>query len=293
MVDRVTSQTMMANAQRNLRTSSAQLAKLQDQATSLKKITRPSDDPTGTADSLHIRSEQRATEQYGRNIDDGEGWLTTVDSTLSNSTDILRTVRDLTVQGANDGAMSPTAKEAIATELEGLRTDLLNQANAQYLGRTVFAGNSDAGVAFQPDLSFTGTGSAVLRRVDSNTTVRVDADGAAVFGTGAGSAFALIDSIVSDLRSGVNVGSHLAAIDTRMSSVLAAQSAVGARHAQVLEAEETNVAKAGSLEAQRSGVEDLDLGRAVLDLKMQETTYQSALSVTARTLQPSLMDFLR
>jgi flagellar hook-associated protein 3 FlgL len=293
MINRVTSQTRMKNAQANLQTSAALLARLQDTATSLKKITKPSDDPIGTADSMRVHAAQSATAQYSRNIDDGTGWLTTIDSTLTSATDILRRVRDLTVQGANDGAMSPTAKEAIATELEGLRTDLLGRANTTYLGRTVFAGNSDAGVAFNPDLSFNGTTAPVLRRIDSNATVRVDVNGTDAFGSGATSAFALVDTIVADLRSGVNVGSQLGAIDSRMNALVTAQSTVGARQNQITAAKDTIVQKTGALEAQRAGIEDVDIGQIVIQLKQQEVTYQSTLAVTARTLQPTLMDFLR
>jgi flagellar hook-associated protein 3 FlgL len=293
MVNRVTSQTRMANSQFNLQTAAALLAKLQDTATSLKKITRPSDDPTGTADSMRVRAAQSQTAQFGRNADDGMGWLSTVDSTLSASTDIMHQVRDLTVQGANDGGLSPTAKEAIASALEGLRSDLLGTANTTYLGRTVFAGSSDAGVAFRPDLSYTGTGASVTRRIDDNATVRVDADGAAAYGTGSGSAFALIDTIVADLRSGVNVGASLAAIDTRMTAMLNTQTAAGARQNQISAAKDAIVGKAGNLEVQRAGIEDADVGEIVIKLKQQEVTYQAALAVTARTLQPTLMDFLR
>ena len=48
-----------------------------------------------------------------------------------------------------------------------------------------------------------------------------------------------------------------------------------------------------NLEAQRSGIEDVDIGEIIMELKMQETVYQGALAVTARTLQPTLMDFLK
>ena len=293
MVDRVTSQSRMANSQFNLQSAAAVLAKLQDTATSLKRISTPSDDPTGTADSMRIRAAQSQTAQFGRNIDDGSGWLSTVDAALSASTDILRQVRDLTVQGANDGALSPTAKEAIATALEGLRSDLLGTANATYLGRTIFAGSSDAGVAFRPDLSYTGTGASVLRRIDTNATVQVDADGAAAYGIGAGSAFALIDTIVADLRSGVNVGASLTGIDSRMTALLNTQTAAGARQNQITAAKDAIVSKTGNLEAQRAGIEDVDVGEIVIKLKQQEVTFQAALAVTARTLQPTLMDFLR
>ncbi|WP_193509289.1 flagellar hook-associated protein FlgL [Cryobacterium sp. BB736] len=294
MISRTTSQSMVRTAQHNLQASMSALAKLQDQASSRKAITRPSDDPTATAQALQVRAEQRATSQYSRNIADGTGWLTTVDSALSATTGILNRVRDLTVRGANEGAMSPTALEAIAVELDSMRAELLKQANTTYLGRSVFAGNSDASVAFNPDYSYTGAaGSTVERRIDANNTVRVDGDGAAVFGVGAGSVFALVDAIAADLRSGVNVGPRLQEIDDRLTAMLGEQAAAGTRHAQMQSAEESNMEQSVALEAQRSGVEDVDLAGIILDLKLQEVAYQSALAVTARALQPSLMDFLR
>lgn len=294
MISRVTTQTQMRSAQTNLQANLARMAQLQEQATSLKAIERPSDDPARTADSLTVRAEQRAVTQYARNVDNGNGWLRTADTALAETTNLLNQVRDLTVQGANDGALSPTAKEAIAARLDGLKDSLLAQANASYLGRSVFAGNSDAGVAFNPDFSFTGTATAsVDRRIGADTTVKVDADGAAIFGTGPTSIFTLIGTIAGDLRTGTNVGTHLTAIDLQMKTVLTAQTDVGVRQAQIQKAGEALVQHKGNLEAQRAGIEDIDLGQAILNLKLQEVSYQAALSVTARVLQPTLMDFLR
>jgi flagellar hook-associated protein 3 FlgL len=300
MISRVTNQTVMRAAQQNLQHSMSELAKLQDRATSLKKISKPSDDPIGTADSMRIRAEQQQNEQYKRNIGDGIGWLTTVDSALSTATDLVQKIRDLTVQGANDGSMSAEAKEAIALQLEGLKTELLHSANTKYLGRTVFAGTADTGFAFTDAIpapgyaySSAGTTGTVERKIDASTSVRVDLTGTDVFGEGATSVFALVDSIVADLRGGTNVNPRIAEIDTHLNAVLGQHGTVGARHAQLLRAEEMSMERSGSLEAQRSGIEDVDLGEVVLELKLQEVTYQSALAVTARVLQPTLMDFLR
>lgn len=293
MIGRVTNQTMAHAAIKNLQTGKAALAEKQEQAATLAAITKPSDDPTGTGDSMRIRAAQRAENQYNRNITDGTNWLNTAETALSASSSIISRVRDLTVQGAN-GTMSATAKEAIARELEGLKQDLLSQANTSYLGRSVFAGTSDAGVAFRADYSFTGVpDSSVERRVGTNQTVRVDIDGASAFGSGASSVFALIDDIATDLRSGVNVGSRLAAVDSRLTTLLGHQTQVGASQNTITRAEETSMKKMGTLEAQRSSVEDLDLATVILDLQVQEVNYKSALAVTARVLQPTLMDFLR
>lgn len=294
MITRVTTGTLVRSAQNNLQSSMAALARLQEQGVSLKKISKPSDDPTGTANAILVRASQQANAQYGRNIDDGLGWVTTVDSTLSGVGDLLLKVRDLTVRGANDGALSPVAKEAIAVELDSLRSELLGLANTTYLGRTVFAGTSDAGVAFNPDYSYTGSATgSVNRRVDASTTVRVDADGQATFGSDAASAFALIDNIAADLRSGTNIGPRLIEIDSRITAVNDQRSTVGTHHAQLLRAGELNMDATVSLEAQRAGIEDVELSKIILDLKSQEIAYQSALAITARVLQPTLMDFLR
>jgi flagellar hook-associated protein 3 FlgL len=293
MVSRVTNSTLMASAQRNLQTSMSRLASLQTQASSQKAITKPSDDPTGTGDSMRVRAQQRAADQYARNVDNGNGWLTVGDSALSASEGILNRVRDLTIQGANEATLTPATREAIAAELDGLKTELLGQANTKFQGRSVFAGNSDARAAFDTDFTFNGAaGSAVLRRIGADATVRVDADGAALFGTGGDSAFALIDRLSADLRAGVGLGTHLDAVDDRLKAVIAGHAELGTRHAEILKAEETLMTLSGSLEAQRSGIEDVDLGKVILDLKLQEVCYQSALAVTARVLQPTLMDFL-
>jgi flagellar hook-associated protein 3 FlgL len=293
MFTRVTNLSMTRSAQYNLQNGLAALSKLQDKSTSQKAINLPSDDPAGTAKSLQVTGQQAATTQYGRNIDDGSSWLTTIDTTLSSTSDLMRQVRDLTVQGANDGAMPASAKDSIINSLQGLRDELLKQANTTYQGRSIFAGNTDAGAAFNADLSYNGDGSTVQRRVDDNTTVRVDADGGAIYGTGTNSAFALIDNIVSDLQNGTNVGPRLTELDQRMSTISAAQASVGTTETQLDRAKVTNQNTALDLESQRSSVQDVDLASVILDLQSQQTTYQASLALTAKVLQPTLMDFLR
>jgi flagellar hook-associated protein 3 FlgL len=292
MITRVTPQTQARSAQRNLQANLAEMARLQDQATSHKKITRPSDDPVAAADAMRVRANVTAENQYGRNIDDGNGWLTTIDSALSSSLSVMHRVRDLVVQGASE-TNSPDSREALALELEELRTELLGTANTKYLGRTVFAGTSDAGVAFDDDLTFTGVpGSSVQRRVGPDTTIAVDANGAAIFGEGAGSVFALIDAVVADLRGGGKVSAHLDSLDGRMKSMVAVIADVGSRHARIEKAAAAHLTNTVALETQRSGIEDVDMAEVIMELQMQEIAYQAALNVTAKVLQPTLMDFL-
>jgi flagellar hook-associated protein 3 FlgL len=293
MVTRITSQMLMQSAQANLQQSLSTLARLQSQSGTQKAISKPSDDPAGAAESMRIRADQRALTQYGTNIGDGLAWLSTADDSLAAATDVMHTVRDLVVQGANSGALNPASREALATQLDSLRDSLLATANTKYAGRSIFAGNSDAPEAFTATYTSTAVaGSSVDRRVSPTSTVRIDVDGTAAFGNGTNSAFALIDAIASDLRSGADVSGRLTAVDGAISSILGERSKVGSRYGQLETTKELNMAKSGSLESQRADVEDVDLSKVILELKTQEIAYQAALAVTSRALQPTLMSFL-
>ena len=110
---------------------------------------------------------------------------------------------------------------------------------------------------------------------------------------GDSSVFALLDGIVADLKAGTNVNPRLSEIDAAAATVRGVQADVGVRHATVLATQDALKSDSVSLESKRSGIEDKDLAKAVLDLQLQQTNYQAALAVTAKVLQPTLMDYLR
>jgi flagellar hook-associated protein 3 FlgL len=295
MINRVTHQTVQRSTLANLQQNLGTMAKLQAQMSSGKKINAPSDDPAATADLLRLRGEQRAEAQYARNAEDATSWLATLDGALMSSAKTLGRVRDLVVQGG-DGALGPVSREALAAEIEGLRDGLLEQANTTFLGRNVFAGTSDAPAAFGADYSFAGStgGSApVVRQLSGTTTVRVDSDGAAVFGSGDDSVFQLLDDIVASLRGTGDVPSHLTALDARMDTILMEASSVGARQNRVFAAQEALADQQLTTRIQLGSVEDIDLAAVILELQMQEVAYQGALGAAGKVLQPNLMEFLR
>lgn len=301
MINRVTQQTIQRSTLANLQMNLATAAALQAQMSSGTKITKPSDDPSGTADSMRLRAEQRAATQYARNADDGNGWLTTIDTAMSSSSAALRKARDLAVQSGT--TLNASGREGIASELEGIKAQLLSQANTRYLGRTVFAGTSDAGTAYTvtttgtpPATTYTANsvaGSSVLRRVSDETTVRVDADARDVFGDGATSVFALLDSMAAAVRAGGDVTANIQDIDTHITAVLTAQSTIGARQNQVENSKSVLADRQLALTTQLTSVEDVDLADMVLKIGQQEVTYQGALAAAAKVLQPTLMDYLR
>jgi flagellar hook-associated protein 3 FlgL len=292
---RVTQQSISRTSLANVQASLNRAAKLQEQMTSGKVLNRPSDSPTGTVTSLSLRSQISAQEQYAANAQDGKAWLGTLDTALQSVNDALQRVRDLTVQASNTGSADGKARQAIAAEITSLRDHLMGLANTTYLDRPVFGGTTAGGQAFETSTyDYVGNSGSVTRRVDDRTRVSVGADGATVFGSGSSSLFALLDRLAADVTASPSaLASGLTTLDGRMGTVLNALTDVGVRTNQVEQAQTAATDKALDLRSTLSGVEDIDLPSVIIDLQLQESTYQAALSATAKVIQPTLMDFLR
>ena len=306
MAVRVTNETIQRSTLRNLQTNLSAMSTLQAEMSSGKRIQVPSDDPSGTGQSLSLRATASQLAQYQRNGQDGDSWLTTVDTALTTALGYLRNARDLVVQ-SGDAGLGQTSRDALADGVDGLKAGLLTQANARYQGRNVFAGTSDAPAAFTVSTSgstpaYTWTGSttgSVDRKIGPSTSVRVDTDGSQAFGwtdpsTGTQStAFALLDKISTGLRNGSSVTGTLSDLDSVMQSMLTAAASNGSRQ-KVLENTMSDVSSQQlTIKGQLSGVEDVDMASVIMNLQMQQVTYQGALAAGARVLQPTLLDFLR
>jgi flagellar hook-associated protein 3 FlgL len=283
------SSTTSANLQRNL----SKMSRLQEQLSSGRQLSRPSDSPTGTVTALRLRADLRRGEQLSRNADDGIGWLATADTSLTQGLETLGRVRDLTLQG-NNGSMSDSDRAAIAAEVDGLRSHLLGIANTQYLGRPLFGGTAASATSYDAAGTYQGDAGTVDRTVLEGVTVRVNVTGPEVFGPAGSDVFKVLSDISMHLRTDPSqLGNDVAALDQRTLTVRTSLAQVGARYHQVESMRDrTDTAR---LDAQNSlsEVESVDLPQTITELKLQEVAYQAALSATARVIQPSLMDFLR
>lgn len=294
-IGRVTQRMMTQSSLSNLQLGLGRLAKVQEQLSTGRVINRPSDNPTGTTASMRLRSSLADQAQYSRNAQDGIGWLTQVDSALDSVTTSVKRARDLALQGANASASGAVAREALATEVDGVKAELLSQANTKYLDSPVFGGVTAGNQAYDATGTYVGTLGDVNRRVADGVLVKVDVDGPSVFGNGATSAFAELDALATALRAGDQTGisNAINTLNSRIDTVTSARTAAGTRYQRLEQADQTASDAAISLDTQLSTIENADLAKTTVDLKLQEVAYQAALGATSRVMQPSLLDFLR
>src|SRR3546814_12432521 len=89
------------------------MQRLQDQLSSGKLISKPSDSPTGTVSALKLRADLRRGEQLERNANDSIAWLSAADSTMFEGLSVFSRVRNLALPGRSEE--SRVGKECVNT----------------------------------------------------------------------------------------------------------------------------------------------------------------------------------
>jgi flagellar hook-associated protein 3 FlgL len=297
---RVTPGTLNRHVMNGLQDNLSRLQRTQEQLSSGRRINRMSDSPVDAAAAMRLRAEKSATDQLGRNIEDGLNTLGAADSAFASMSPMLGRVRQLVVAGLNS-TYGPDERAAMATEIEQLKDGLVGLANTKYLGRPIFAGTQDVPAAYDAATGqYLGNGNAVQRSVSSDGSSRLDVTvtGAAAFSTlfSDGNAAGVLTRITAALRDPngpAALDAELANLDTASAVMQNARSLVGTRYSRLLSIQGASEARLDSVSASLAIAENIDLPKAIIDMQIQSTAYQASLGASAKIIQPSLLDFLR
>ena len=294
-ITRITQNMMSSRSNLSLQTALSRLSRTQEQLTTGRVLNRPSDSPADTTSAMRLRSKLADQDQYSRNIGNGLGWLGSIDTALQSTLQTVNRASDLTIQAINAANSSPQARNAIATEVDQLREGLVATANTTYLGRPVFGGITSGSVAYDATGAYVGTPGSLDRTIAPGIKVPVNVDGTTAFGAPGADLFQDLTDLSNALRLGdmTTVQAKLTSLQTAHSRVTTTLADVGVRYSRLEKADQTITDSKLQMSTALSDLENVDIGEATLDLKMQELAYQTALAATARLVQPSLSDFLR
>ncbi len=307
---RVTQSMLSNNMLRNLNTNYGKMSKLQDQLNSGSKITRPSDDPVIAVRGMDHRTQLAKNEQYSRNMNDVHSWLDTTDEALDQVGNALHRIQELVTQAAND-TNTTEERASITVELKQLQLQIRDIANSKVGGDFIFSGTNTNSPLFPADKA-NGTGTTAM--ADPATTpgltkdIQMDvADGIQLkVNTNGHPLFAGIDEMLANVANklttldangntvgGDVIGAELSNVQSQLGKVLAARAEVGANQnraelmQQRLEIQNVNIQKQMSLN------EDVDYSKAITEMTTAESIHQASLSVGAKIIQQTLVDFIR
>ncbi|MFJ5716443.1 flagellar hook-associated protein FlgL [Neobacillus sp. NPDC093127] len=290
---RVTQLMVTRNFNQNLQRNNTAIDSLRQQIASGVKYEKVSDNPMAAMKGLSHRSSMMQLEQYQNNAQDGIDWLTAVDDTLGNATNVLQRIYELTVKASND-TNDDVDRKSIAVEIRSLKEQLGNIANTNFMGKYLFSGMDQKRpysdgileMGVQPGMSWEiGQGMSVSANVNASSVFGFAVDGKNLFET--------LDLLATTLEANENPNDLIGVIEKQMNNVLTQRTVAGANQ-NLLELASNKIDQATSLqEKMLSKVEDTDYAKAYIELTAHETALKASLSAGARLMQPTLVDFLR
>lgn len=301
---RITNNTLTGNYLRNLNRNLKAMQKYQNQLSSGKEVSRPSDNPMLVARIMQLDSNVRMNEQYEKNISDALGWTDTADGALNVVTSTLQRARELIIYGAN-GTLSETDRSALKDEVDTLQGQLMQVLNTNYDGRYIFGGQKTTEPPFaivDEKLTYVSKDYSNIEREISrgvNITIPTNGNGITVtneiIGENADIGF-LFKEISKALDSGNTEdlsGKLLGDIDKHLDNTIRFRSKMGAVYNRLESAKERNAAENLSMTELLSKSEDIDLAEKMMEFSTMRTVYQASLQTGAQILQPSLLDYIR
>lgn len=291
---------MTNNVLQNISGGYSKIADYQNQLASGKKITRPSQDPVVATMGIAYRTDVSHVEQYQKNVTNAYKWLDSSDDTLKQVDDVLNRVRELTNEASTD-TYTPDQRKAIGAEVDQLTQQLVSMGNTQVGGQYIFSGSDSA----NPLLTQAADGTVTINQTALNNpdfSVAVNDGIKMAINVNPNQVFtSSLFSDLNDLKNALNGGSatgsdisnYLGKIDTHLDALSNAQADLGAKTNRIdmtknrLDAQKTIATQV------MSDNEDADYAETIVKLNQQQNVYNASLSVGAKIIQTSLVDFLR
>ncbi len=298
-MDRITlvglNSSVIANNQKTL----AKLATYQEQLSTGKKLNRISDDVVAARQSLRYRTDENATGKYLDNIDKSLAFMGATDTSLSEITQLFDQVKSIAVQGAN-GTQDAASRFALSQAVDSYLTRLVDVSNTVHDGRFIFGGTATTlgkPFAISADgsrVDYTGNLDAFQVQVGPNSSVAVNQDGYALFKEQTD----VFDSMIQ-LRDALKandsnkVAQLIDKVDASQRHANDLQGSMGGR-IQRLELSRTQL-EAGRVYQKDliSQAEDADFTETIANMQLTQVALEAGLQSAARTITPSLLDFLR
>ncbi|PIC85243.1 flagellar hook-associated protein FlgL [Sporosarcina sp. P20a] len=294
---RVTQSMLSQNMLRNLSSSYNNMGKLQEQLNTGKKVTRPSDDPVVVMKGMGYGMQVDKVEQFQKNMGEVNNWLDSSDDALDGVGQVLHRLKELATNASNTGAMTETDRKAIETEIGQLREHLQDMANTKVGDKHIFSGSMTDQPLFNKDKGMFEDGDSFSKNVEielfDGISLRVSTDVSKMFQD--------IDKMLEEVKDLTATGSSdkgsfskmIGDIDSKLDVVLSKRADIGARSNRAELMHNRLEMQEGAAKKQRSQNEDVDYEKTITDLITSESIHRATLSVGARIMQPSLMDFLR
>ncbi|MDR4480356.1 MAG: flagellar hook-associated protein FlgL [Nitrospira sp.] len=295
---RVADQQMYGTLLGNLQRSRLQMLTSQEQISSQKRVTNPSDDPSAFGQIVLDKSALSQTAQWIRNINFGTARVDAADQALGQTQNLITRVRELTIQASSD-TTSAEGRQSIAKEIRQLQRQLVQLGNTEVAGQAIFAGTKTDVTPFTissgDNVAYHGNSETQSIAVSENQTVQILMPGSSIFTGTSNNIFDSLRDLLTALegndRNGIQAG--LGNLDLATAQISDAQGTIGALANRLQVTHDALDTARLTITKAISDNQDADLATAITQLRLQEVAVQAASQTFTKIFDTSLINYLR
>ncbi len=303
---RISTNTIYQSGISKISSLQAEQSKLQQQISTGKRITLPSDDPIASARALGISHAQEVNSSFADGRQTAQIKLNTLESSLTSITSLLVSTQS-TLVGAGNGAYSNLDRGFIASELSGTLEALVSLANTQDAsGNFIYAGfktDTKPFIANATGASYAGDANQQLIQVDAQRLMAVNVSGDNVFQAGGNDTFATLSNLVTLLNTPITnaatqtaFNSGLAAainnLQGSVDNILNVRASIGSKLNELDALDTAGSDRTLQYSKSLSDLQDLDYASALSDLAKQQSIMEAAQKSFVETTKLSLFQFI-
>jgi flagellar hook-associated protein 3 FlgL len=306
---------------------------LQLKGSTLKRISKLSDDPIGNVELLAIRSQNVDATQYLRNLNFAQTQLSFTEGVMEEMTDLLVKAKELAI-GQASSIFSPELRHGVSKEIHQIRQQILSIANKRMGNRYLFSGQKTLTRPFDQAGQYQGDKNKISIEINKDVFIPINITGESLFFSKTKKPFEKADvdlkepgtevdlnidtavarhpasnptetvtvSVFDELRALENamltdnpqiIQSLLERLDDSIERTVTMRTELGAL-TNTISNSETNIEKMKLLnETYKSKIEDADVTELMGNLQKEQAVLKATYQASSNLMNTNLMDFLR
>ncbi len=272
--------------------NSVRLGTAEEQASTGRRINRPSDAPSDLFEVHQLNAAMAEQDSWKSNADSATGELNAMDTALGQANDIIVRAREIAVDMASD-PKSLEDRAAAAKEVRGLQESMATAANATFNDRYLFAGTAFTTVPFDTAGTYSGSTSEPSTQVAESRWVKTGLDGSSVF-NGAADIFGTLEALATALEANDASATQatLTDLDTSTTMLSDARAGVGAETRAASDALDNAESLSTLFDSRLSQLINADPATAYTKLAEVRNAYDATLKVAGSATTRTLLDYL-
>jgi flagellar hook-associated protein 3 FlgL len=287
---RISTRMLQESALRSIRGNQETLARMQEQATTGRRVRTVSDDPGAATQIMRAEAEVRDFEQFRCSGIEASTRMGTEDVVLTSARGLLKQANGLAIGVAGSDPADPQ-RQAMAAAVGQLREELVAYGNTRVGNEYIFGGASSTLPPFQPDGTYVGDSVVREIEIDRGVFMPTNHAGDTVFSN----ALQGLADLEQELRTGTqaSINAAMNSLQTAGDQLVMAQSETGTRLQQITATTTRLAQRTANLLDQRDALRDVDPAEASVKVIMAQSALERAYAAISKVMSTNLLDYLR